>query len=659
MERNKIVVLLTLLLAFSFNAYSFTISGTVSDEKGDPCIGATVKVKGIKKGTITDYNGNYTIKVDSLKGILVFSYLGYENQEEAIKGRSIINVRFKEKVVELEELVVTGYGVSVKRSDVVSAVSSIATEGSPDSDVRIRVRGGSTLTADMSPAEYKAPLFKESSETPMPIPSGAGSIPIKAGTLTAGEINDFSKWTLWNDKSQEELSQFKDEWKIFPFTRYSVMVQNQDEIPQVNVEVRLLDAQKQIIWITKTDNNGRAELWANMYTEEYSKDEKFIIQLTNGAQVETIKNVKEFHEGINHVKLQRECIISNEVDAVFMVDATGSMQDEIAYLKTELNDVITVVKEKNKDLDLNLGSVFYRDAKDEYLTRVSDLSSDISQTIDFIKEQTANGGGDTPEAVEVALDSTLNQLSWRSTARTKLLFMVLDAPPHLTPEVLEKLQKLIAVATKKGIRLIPIAGSGIDKTTEYLMRSMALSTNGTYVFLTDDSKVGNPHIKPTTDKYDVEKLNDLLVRLFTQYTAVVSCDKALPKAYKEEKTDSTVEIKGKVETKLDTINIKTDSVKLKADTLQKDSGKVIETPDEIFECKFFPNPTTGILNIKVKGDIMELFFTDMTGKILQRIAINKREEFQEDLSDYPRGVYMISYIVKNRKVASGKIILTH
>jgi hypothetical protein len=334
------------------------------------------------------------------------------------------------------------------------------------------------------------------------------------------------------------------------------------------------------------------------------------------------------------------------------------MKDEIAYLKTELNDVITAVKEQNKDLNLNLGSVFYRDVSDAYLTRESDLSSDISKTIDFIKAQDADGGGDTPEAVEAALDVALNQLNWRSSARTKLLFLVLDAPPHLTTEVIAKLQSLISVATAKGIKIIPITGSGIDKSAEYLMRSLALCTNGTYVFLTDDSGVGNPHIKPTTDKYEVEKLNNLLLRLFTQYTAVVGCDKTLPAPYKEDKPDSTVEMKGKVEPKPDTTKVNTDSVKPKTDTVQNDTGKVIENPVEMFECKFYPNPTKGTLNIKVKGNLEDLFLTDMTGKILERILINKRELFSIDLSDYPLGVYLISYIVKNRKVSSGKIILT-
>ncbi|MBQ4165009.1 MAG: hypothetical protein IJD85_01645, partial [Oscillospiraceae bacterium] len=68
-----------------------------------------------------------------------------------------------------------------------------------------------------------------------------------------------------------------------------------------------------------------------------------------------------------------------------------------------------------------------------------------------------------------------------------------------------------------GIRIIPVASSGIDKTTEYLLRTMAFRTGGTYTFLTDDSGIGGGHIEPTIGDYEVEKLNDLMVRVIGEY----------------------------------------------------------------------------------------------------------------------------------------------
>ena len=68
-----------------------------------------------------------------------------------------------------------------------------------------------------------------------------------------------------------------------------------------------------------------------------------------------------------------------------------------------------------------------------------------------------------------------------------------------------------------GVRIIPVASSGINKETEFLLRSMSISTGGRYVFLTDDSGIGGGHIEPTVGDYDVEKLNDLMVKVATEY----------------------------------------------------------------------------------------------------------------------------------------------
>ena len=90
---------------------------------------------------------------------------------------------------------------------------------------------------------------------------------------------------------------------------------------------------------------------------------------------------------------------------------------------------------------------------------------------------------------------------------------MLDAPPHATQDRILKLQRTIEEASRLGIRVVPVAASGVDKSTECLLRCFAAATQGTYVFLTDHSGVGNSHIKPTIGQFRVEKLNDLLTRL--------------------------------------------------------------------------------------------------------------------------------------------------
>ena len=81
----------------------------------------------------------------------------------------------------------------------------------------------------------------------------------------------------------------------------------------------------------------------------------------------------------------------------------------------------------------------------------------------------------------------------------------------------QKLAHNIRTAAQKGIRIVPVAASGVDKSCEFLLRSMAFMTGGTYAFLTDDSGIGYGHTEPTVGSYEVEKLNDMMVRICNKY----------------------------------------------------------------------------------------------------------------------------------------------
>ena len=138
--------------------------------------------------------------------------------------------------------------------------------------------------------------------------------------------------------------------------------------------------------------------------------------------------------------------------------------------------------------------------------------------MDFIGKQWADGGGDTPEAVHTALEVSLSQLQWHGEAYAKMAFLVLDAPAHVDHEgVIESLQKSIRSYAAKGIKLIPVFCSSYEKDCEFMSRQFAILTGGTYVFLTNDSGVGGDHLEATVGEYQVERLNDLIFRLISQY----------------------------------------------------------------------------------------------------------------------------------------------
>jgi hypothetical protein len=164
-----------------------------------------------------------------------------------------------------------------------------------------------------------------------------------------------------------------------------------------------------------------------------------------------------------------------------------------------------------------MGSVFYRDNGDDYLTRPFDFSTSTDQLLNFVNDQSAGGGGDTPEAVDEALKTAIQGQQWSPNAVNRLLFLILDAPPHKDQASINKLKTAVTVAQQKGIRIIPVSASGIDWETEFLLRFLSISTNSTYTFITNHSGIGNSHLAPTVGDYQVEYLNNLMVRLITQY----------------------------------------------------------------------------------------------------------------------------------------------
>lgn len=169
-------MILSALLFVGIAAEARVISGVVKDATGETIISASVVVKGTSIGTVTDFDGNYSLDVPNDAKVLVFSYVGMKTQELNITG-DVMNVVLSENSEVLEEVVVTGYGTTKKR-DLVTAVSSVnadqlkdipvasasealqgklagvsvtTTEGSPDADVKIRVRGGTSLTQSSDP----------------------------------------------------------------------------------------------------------------------------------------------------------------------------------------------------------------------------------------------------------------------------------------------------------------------------------------------------------------------------------------------------------------------------------------------------------------------------------------------------------------------------
>ena len=120
-------IALMLVLSFFFGTVSAqTVTGNVVDETGEAVIGATVMEKGTKNATVTDFDGNFTIKMESGK-VLTISYIGMQSQDVNVAGKSSVNVVLKEDATTLQDVVVVGYG-TMKKQDLTGSVSSVNTE---------------------------------------------------------------------------------------------------------------------------------------------------------------------------------------------------------------------------------------------------------------------------------------------------------------------------------------------------------------------------------------------------------------------------------------------------------------------------------------------------------------------------------------------------
>ena len=202
---RTLALLFVALLSQLALAQTRTVNGVVTDSNGEPLVGVTIAVKGSTNyGVITDLDGKYTISVPQDKTTLVFSYVGFLEQQVQVGNQSTHNVQMKEDNVGLDEVVVIGYG-SVKRKDLTGAVASVRGEdlaavpvnnvaqalqgklpgvnvvsgdGRPDANISICVRGGGSITiSDIPASEIESiDVLKDASSTAIYGARGANGV---------------------------------------------------------------------------------------------------------------------------------------------------------------------------------------------------------------------------------------------------------------------------------------------------------------------------------------------------------------------------------------------------------------------------------------------------------------------------------------------------
>ena len=211
------------------------------------------------------------------------------------------------------------------------------------------------------------------------------------------------------------------------------------------------------------------------------------------------------------------------LDLVFLVDATGSMADEIDKLRSSMQAMADQIARLPSRPQTCFALVAYRDRGDEFFVRAFDFSDRLDAFQQVLGGLQAGGGGDYPEAFNEALHTAVHRLSWRGDGATRMVVTVADAPPHLdygAPWYDDDMQGALA----RGIKLSAVGASGLDRRGELVFRQMAQHTGGRFVFLTyadarrPDSGPGR-ETSHDVGNYSVETLDKLIVRLVAEELA--------------------------------------------------------------------------------------------------------------------------------------------
>ena len=216
------------------------------------------------------------------------------------------------------------------------------------------------------------------------------------------------------------------------------------------------------------------------------------------------------------------------VDVLFLLDATGSMGDEIDQLKNSIDSVAARLSSLDAAPDIRFAMTLYRDVDDTFVTSTFDFTSDVEAFRSALSNVVADGGGDYPEALDEGLAESLNAPAWRDPSSTiQLIFLVADAPPQVGRRLQDGgYPASIVDAVSRGIKIFPVASSESDDQAEAVFRQLAQATGARFVFLSygagGAATGGNTDIGPTD--YEELSLDDLVVRLVTEELAALTGD---------------------------------------------------------------------------------------------------------------------------------------
>jgi uncharacterized protein YegL len=189
----------------------------------------------------------------------------------------------------------------------------------------------------------------------------------------------------------------------------------------------------------------------------------------------------------------------SRVEVAFVLDTTGSMGDLIDGAKRKIWSIATTIVDTNPNAEVSMALVVYRDRGDDYVVKTTPLSEDIQGMYGKLVKLEADGGGDTPESVNEALDKAVSNLQWSGGSDVKrIVFLVGDAPPHMDYRQEKQYPAILKTAVQRNIVVNAVQAGDMSETTE-IWKEIAQFGRGRYIAIPQDGGQVSVIITPYDD----------------------------------------------------------------------------------------------------------------------------------------------------------------
>lgn len=420
-----------------------TVTGTVTDKQGNPLVGISVFVKGTNMGTVTDYDGKFTMKVEEGKTI-VFAYIGYVKQEYNVTKSENIQITLKEDVTQLDELVVVSYGVQKKQelTGNVSAVSSdkVSKPRRPEASV-----------------QYTAPVIVENKVSESKDMKSLGQLqrPVAVASpkpIGSEKYNSYTENKFINPKD-EALSTFSIDVDTESYTNFRRFV-NQGQIP--------------------TKDAIRIEEFINFFKYKYDEP-------TDGNSVKVTTEVGECpwdkQNRLLRVSVKAKDMEKAKLPAsnlVFLIDVSGSMygSNRLDLVKSSMKMLVNTLRPQDRVAIV----VYASEVGQKLASTPGNQKAVINGVIDQLHASgSTNGAGGLQKAYEIAQQNFVKGGNNR-------IILCSDGDFNVGMTSTDALTKLVEEERKSGV-FLSVLGYGMGNYKSSIMQTLAEKGNGNAFYI--------------------------------------------------------------------------------------------------------------------------------------------------------------------------------